>query len=315
MNVKVKNTKRFIKDRAKNVLTRKYRISVSHLFDRKRYYIIRRNPPWAGFFANYLYVAAHMEYALKKGYIPVIDMENYKTLYNEDEEFMGTWNAWEYYFEQPMNVGLKEAYESKNYIISDISTMHQYLPYREDNNMFEIDWKKGKILSEHIHTYIRLKSNVLDVVNPFLKKYFYGKRILGVHYRGTDKKVKVKDHFIAANLENYILSVKKCLQENEVDLILLCTDESEAIKRFETEFPNMIFYSESFRAEANDTTGIHLKKGVNRKHHKYLLGLEVLCDMIYLSHCDYFVFSHSNVANAALFVNHQKYKKTYLVEE
>lgn len=314
MNVKIKGIKRFFRDLIKVVLTRRYRISLKHIHN-KHYYIIRRNPPWAGFFSNYLYVAAHMEYALKKGYIPVIDMQNFPTLYNEDVMFMGTLNSWEYYFEQPMGISIEEAYKSNNYILSDISTMHKYLPYYEDRNVYRIDWHKGSILSEHIHEYFRIKDNVKEVCEPFLREKILGKRILGVHYRGTDKKVQVKEHFLAAKLDNYIAATRKCLENHTVDGILLCTDETNAIERFEAEFPGMIIHSEAFRADENGTEGIHLMKGVNRENHKYLLGLEVLCDMIYLSHCEYFVFSHSNVANAALIVNNDKYVETFLVEE
>ncbi|MHC8970655.1 O-fucosyltransferase family protein [Priestia aryabhattai] len=314
MNENIKRSKRFVKDIIKKILTRRYKISIKNLFKTKRYYIIRRNPPWAGFFANYLYVAAHIEYALQKGYIPVVDMENYPTLYNEPNIFNDTKNAWEYFFEQPFNVGLDEAYRSKNYILSDFSTMHSYLPYYEGKNHFEIDWSKGHKLSANIQKYIRIKDHIEDDIKTFINEYFYGKNILGVHYRGTDKKVKVKDHYLAASLDVYINTVKTCLSKHPIDKILLCTDEKNAIERFELEFPGMIFYSSAFRAEENDIEGIHIKKEVNRKNHNYLLGYEVLLDTVFLSKCDYFIFSHSNVANTAMFLNDRNYKEWFFVD-
>ena len=75
MNVRIKNVKRRLKDTVKKIITRRYYISLRNLAKRPRYYIIRRNAPWAGFFANYLYVAAHMEYALwTRVCFPVVDM-------------------------------------------------------------------------------------------------------------------------------------------------------------------------------------------------------------------------------------------------
>jgi hypothetical protein len=110
-------------------------------------------------------------------------------------------------------------------------------------------------------------------------------------------------------------AVKKCINEHNVDKILLCTDEKEAITAFEKEFPGKIFFTDSYRAEPGDTEGIHISKKSKREHHNYLLGLEVLCDTMYLSKCDYLVFSHSNVATAAMFINGNKYDGTYMVED
>ena len=42
----------------------------------------------------------HLKVAKDHGFIPVVDMENYTTVYNEREKVCNTFNAWEYYFEQ-----------------------------------------------------------------------------------------------------------------------------------------------------------------------------------------------------------------------
>jgi hypothetical protein len=49
-----------------------------------KYYIIRRTPLGAGLYSNFHYVLTHIIYALKNKYIPVVDMQNYKTYFNED---------------------------------------------------------------------------------------------------------------------------------------------------------------------------------------------------------------------------------------
>ena len=59
------------------------------------YYIVRRSLNWgdAGFFSNWLYALTHVAYAKEKGWIPVIDMRNYRTLYSEDHPVNGTRNG------------------------------------------------------------------------------------------------------------------------------------------------------------------------------------------------------------------------------
>ena len=58
-----------------------------------KYYIIYREEGGAGFFSNYMCVLAHIVLARKFGYIPLVDMQNYKTLYREDIPVAGPQHA------------------------------------------------------------------------------------------------------------------------------------------------------------------------------------------------------------------------------
>lgn len=314
--MRVAVVKRYAKDHIKKVITKQYHIRPEKIFSREnRYYIIRRKSPWAGFYANYLYVAGHIVYALRKGYIPIVDMQNYPTLYNEKGEFKGTINAWEYYFDQPYHVGVEEAYSSGNYILSDYSTMREYIPYKDGKSYFQIYWKKAAPLVSVLQQYMMPKKEIMDEVTRFFEEHCANKKVLGVHYRGTDKKVFVKNHFLSAALENYLAKVDECVKENNPDVVLLCTDDKEAISAFSEKYSGKVVFSNAFRADAGDTEGIHLKKGNIRENHNYLLGKEVIVDVMLLSMCDYFVFSHSNVATTVMFLNNRKFKNTYFVDD
>lgn len=108
-------------------------VSLKNLFKKQRYYIIRRPSPGGGFFSNYIWVVAHLSYAVKKNYIPVVDQLNYMTEYTENVPVNGTKNVWEYYFLQPQKESLQRAYASKNYILSDYAVHSEELPYTEKN--------------------------------------------------------------------------------------------------------------------------------------------------------------------------------------
>ena len=88
-----------------------------------KYYIIYREEGGAGFFSNYMCVLGHIVLARKFGYIPVVDMKNYKTLYSEDIPVAGTENAWNYYFQDAGGVTLEEAYASDALHCSTISRL------------------------------------------------------------------------------------------------------------------------------------------------------------------------------------------------
>ena len=81
----------------------------------KIFYIIQRHPGY-GLFSNVAFVINHLKVAKDYGFTPVVDMENYTTVYNEKKKVCNTFNAWEYYFEQTSNFTLEEVYNSKNFI-------------------------------------------------------------------------------------------------------------------------------------------------------------------------------------------------------
>ena len=114
-----------------------------------RYYIIHRSELGAGFFSNYYWVLGHVVFARRFGYIPVVDMENYRTLYSEDEPVNGEANAWNYYFENVGSAGLDEAYRSGKYVLARERAMHKYsgryskANYRFPDYRKEFENKKG----------------------------------------------------------------------------------------------------------------------------------------------------------------------------
>ena len=84
----------------------------------KVFYVIKRYPG-TGLFSNLAYVINHIQIANRMGFIPIVDMHNFPTVYNEKKKIFGTHNAWEYYFEQLSNFTLEEVYKSKNIIMTD----------------------------------------------------------------------------------------------------------------------------------------------------------------------------------------------------
>ena len=83
----------------------------------KVFYVIRRSPG-AGMFSNVNYVINHLKICDQYNFIPVVDMENFTTIYNEREKINNTYNAWEYYFEKLNKYTLSEVYNSQNVIIT-----------------------------------------------------------------------------------------------------------------------------------------------------------------------------------------------------
>ena len=74
----------------------------------KTFYLISYDYDTQGLFAIVKSVLSHVMYALDKGWIPVVDLKNYKCQYQQEGE-----NAWELFFEQPEGYSLEDIKKSK----------------------------------------------------------------------------------------------------------------------------------------------------------------------------------------------------------
>ena len=54
---------------------------------RKFFYVIKRTPG-AGLFSNVVFVLNHLTIAKRHNFIPIVDMENFPTIYNENRSIM-----------------------------------------------------------------------------------------------------------------------------------------------------------------------------------------------------------------------------------
>ena len=150
------------------------------------YYIIRRADTSVGLFSNYIVFAGHIKRALSMGCIPVIDMQNYPNNYLPPE-LLGKENAWEYYFEQPLRVDLKHAFEGENVLIA---TGHP-VGYPGSPSNYDFFNNKNGILTEWRMLVklglLKIKSQIQKEIDDTYNKLFAPTdRILGVSLRGTD---------------------------------------------------------------------------------------------------------------------------------
>ena len=165
---------------------------------KKVFYVIRRSPG-AGMFSNFIYVLNHVNIAKKNNFIPIVDMENFTTIYNERQKINNTYNAWEYYFEKLNKYNLSEVYKSQNVIITE-NLFHDSLTHNICNqNLRKLGTKNLKV-----------KKNILNQANNFYKKNLCDKT-LAVHYRGTSYKTSANHPYPTPIKEtiDYIKFIKK----------------------------------------------------------------------------------------------------------
>ena len=286
-------------------------VCFGELYPEKTFYIIRRSPDIRpGLFSNFHYVLGHILYALENNYIPVVDMQNYKTNFNEDEPVNGTKNAWEYYFEQPTPYTLEQAYKGKNVILSGMHWLFDRVPF-----FLETEEQITRF-NDVISKYMKFNAATLEVIDKSKLQLFAGKEnILGVQYRGTDYiGFRPKNHSIMVSVDDYIHKTHECFEKWGMNWIYLMTEDTRVVKMFEKEFSNKLILLDRKRIDNyNPQMGITASIRFGRcQYDNYYKGLEYIQDTVLLSYCDALIAPKVNGSMAALALNNNKYKHKYI---
>lgn len=287
-----------------------------------KYYIIVRSEGGAGFFSNYMWVLGHIVFARRLGYIPVVDMKHYPTLYSEEIPVDGIDNAWNYYFQNIDDVTLEEAYASGRYVLG----IDKYLTkYAEKYSLSNYRYPTERMICYYgpiIERNIKLREDLKDeFAGIWRHNVTETDCVLGIHIRGTDMKNNL-GHPMPAPVQTYLEKTREMLRQHpEISKIFLATDENNVKEAYEEAFGGngtILFMNEAFRAwdrGEKKKVGVHEMKVTNpRPNHKYLMGKEVLQDAWFLNQCDYLICGHSNITNVVMLWNQKRFKQVVCVE-
>ena len=141
-----------------------------------------------------------------------------------------------------------------------------------------------------VRRYIGVKSTVLDQVDAFVDAHLKGKRTLGLHYRGTDKRVEAPRIPYSQILDR----VDRFLEENDdYDALFVASDESEFVHHVESAFKSTIpvlYHNDHERSHG--TIGVHQAPSGNR----FRRGEEALLNCLLLSRCSALIKTPSNLS-------------------
>jgi Nodulation protein Z (NodZ) len=175
-------------------------------------------------------------------------------------------NWWEYFFE-PIRIGVKKP--ARYHAVSFEETkMHIY-------NALHLPRERAHQLIER---YIRIRPEILQARDDFVRDYFNGFYVIGVHHRGTDKGTEcpLVPYEVTKN------KVEECMKQYGKAYIYVATDEARFLDYMITAFPGQVIYND-FSRSTNDMplhVSSHLYQG------NYQKGREALLDCLLLAKCD-----------------------------
>jgi len=262
----------------------------------KVFYVIWRDNYGSGFFSNLGQILCHLALADASGMQPVVDLEHFPTLYNEQEEVSGTRNPWEYYFRQTSACTLEEVYQSRHVFFCD----GKY-PSGFRFNLSEIPGMQGIF-----DTYVKVRPEIQNSVRKWMTEF--GARTLGVHFRGQEQN-RAPGHPFGPTERQVLDAARRLVRERNFDRILLVTEDQRCLDLFRKEFESLVIATDSFR-----TSGGNAYRMRPRPLHRYLLGREVLVDALLLSRCQALVASGSNVSEFAKLMNNGAFELVWRIQ-
>ena len=255
----------------------------------KTYYIIRRKSPIVGLFSYYNNFAGQVRYALANGWLPVIDMKNYPNAYLEPP-LLGKVNAWEYYFRQPFDLTLDEAYNGNNVIMSTGEPLPPGTSapgatgidfyYNVNNDLLE--WRMLVKLG-----LFRIQPKILeDIMAEYNQLITKEDRVLGVLARGTDYTAQhPEDHPVQPSVDVIINTVKELRAKWNCNKIFLATEDYNIVVRMKEMFKDDCLVTKREYVHYDGRYPISIYH-INRANDFFLLGKEYLTQMVILSKCN-----------------------------
>ena len=248
------------------------------------YYIIRRMNENTELSDLYRMTMGHVCYALKKGWLPAVDMQNYPNLYLSPEK-LGEENSWEYYFEQPFHIGLEQAYNSENVVLSNGDCVKPFPDYSmnlaQKKNDELVEWRM--LIKMDL---MRIKSELKEKISSMWEKVFSHEDIvLGVLLRGGNHpERKIKGHPIPPPPEFAANLISEKSKDWECNKILLATEDASIVELFRNNFGDKCVSLDQVYAVCYDTDEERDEEDSFR-----IKGEKDLLKMIFLSACNSFV--------------------------
>jgi hypothetical protein len=210
-----------------------------------------------------------------------------------------------HYFTQ--NIDYKIYFDLRNSAYSDYTGNHWNIFFEQDNlpigtrtfwgdsgNVYGYtfdfnDIEERKIAKKIIDKHLILKPQINEKIQSHFNEFFVGKKILGVHKRGTD----INMHHENPHIDEYFKIIDNIYKD--YDAIYLACDDQVGIDLFKKRYDNII--NLSYSTTSQDVDLPNFKTDMSDRHK---MAEDVIIDGYLLSKCDLLIKMNSNLSNFSL---------------
>lgn len=281
------------------------------------YYFLKKNelsPLPARLLYNYYRNLQFIAYAVNKGWIPVIDWENYGRLDHQEEyPINGTKNGWEYYWNQPSEYSLAEVYRSKNVVLSTRNTLDTpFMPPCKYPKPYQKNAEECAKQCKRYDQLISFNKFTLNYINEKINNLFpENARILGVSMRGTDyKTLALPGHPEQPEVNDLIHYIKKYMREWDMEYVFIACEAQNVIESVKKAFKNKTIVLPRMRYLKEPEIG---NNPLYVSGQRYQTNLDYVTEMALLSKCTALLASYSGGVRVAVIWNRNQYEHLKII--
>jgi hypothetical protein len=184
------------------------------------------------------------------------------------------------------NSGKSEDYFAKFFKLKEITDENKPARFTRINSIIELNLGKDydtilniELATYLIHKYLAVHDDVLNEVETFCHQHFANRKVLGVHYRGTDKGKEspiVPYDTVKRNIEHYLKL------RPETNCVFISSDDINFIEDMERVSIGrpIIYRNDTLRSR--DGNSLHESADTN----KYEVNRDAIVNCLLLSRCD-----------------------------
>lgn len=246
--------------------------------------LMKHDASYAGIGAIWVYYLNRLAFSDKMGFYHVFECTK-NMYYQEQHPVHGITNVFEYYFQQPSKISIKEAYKSNCVVMDWNNPEYGYNDFWNASGTDNYEFK-----DRDIDEYARLQKKYFHL-QPWVQKRLEksitvllgDNKVLGVHARGADTKMKYKNHPAVVSAEDYIHAAKEAQCAIGAQKVFLATDDEEMLSAFSNAFgTDLLYYKDVIRSKG---TVMNCYIEEKRENHRYNLGFEAIRDVYTLASC------------------------------
>lgn len=254
-------------------------------------YYMKFDSQTTGFFSYWWNTIMGLSFCEKYHLTPVVDWTS-NSAYYEENGYNGIYNPFEYYYQPLSDIKVDDVMKSESVVLcTPHSRGYSDTSYKLKTNAADFVGLNKK----YIKLRPEVEKKIMSDINSLLKK----RKTLAVHVRGVEWG-NIKNHPIPIGLDNYTSKIDEALEQYGFEQIFLATDSEDTIEYMKNKYNDkIVFYDDVARASKGSKTLALYDNSIERENNHYLLGIEVLRDMMTLASCDGIIASHSNISMAA----------------
>lgn len=249
----------------------------------------------------------YIRYGRKCGYDVCVDWKRYKTQYYD-----GSSNAWDFFFLQPSDITLEDAYKRKKVLISGW-TFKDINPNAVFSSKVFFDQKLNTECHELLSN-LQFNEDVIALCNEEGKKIKI-RDCLGVYLRGTDYvKLKPSGEYVQPTAKQVINKIDEFVDQYGIIPIYLVTEDGsiyEEIKKYYENEIRLVSFDKFIYRYKGDT---FLSKSGILDEDKKKRGINYLVKMLLLSECKYLISSITMGSMFSFGLNGGKYEDQYIFD-